>query len=114
MIKIELADTYQKREMGLMFRKSMPDDSGMLFKFDKPQNLSFWMANTYIPLDIAFLDENMRVTKIANMAPLSTKSVTSDIPCLYALEVPVGTLNKHNIAIGTRLNLRNNTIFSEK
>jgi len=114
MIKIEIADTYKSREIGLMFRKSMPDNNGMLFKFDKPQVLSFWMANTYIPLDIAFLDSDMRVVKIANMAPLSTKSVSSELACPYALEVPVGTFDRHDIGVGTKLKVENNSIFIEK
>ena len=114
MIKVEIADTVEKQSMGLMFRKSMPDDSGMFFKFNNPKILSFWMANTYLPLDIAFIDDNMKIIKISYMAPLSTRSIHSDKPCRYALEVPTGTFSKYNINVGSKLKLKDNIIFIEK
>ena len=66
---VELANTHIKQAYGLMDRKSLPDNNGMLFKFKYAHNLSFWMRNTYIPLDIAFLDDNGKVLQIESMAP---------------------------------------------
>lgn len=110
-IKVEIADTSEKQMIGLMFRKSMPDNTGMLFKFNKPKVLSFWMANTYIPLDIAYLDSDMTVKHIDHMAPLSTRTSYSVLPCQYALEVPAGDLQKHGISIGKKLKLDKETVI---
>jgi len=113
-IKVEIADTFEKQSVGLMFRKSMPDNTGMIFVYKKPIVLSFWMANTYIPLDIAFLDENMVVKEIHNMAPLSTRSTRSSMPCKYAVEVPVGTFEKHDITINSKIKFNGNDICLDK
>jgi uncharacterized membrane protein (UPF0127 family) len=86
-LKIELADTPSKRELGLMGRKKLAQNNGMLFKFPESNVLSFWMKNTYIPLDIAFLDDNGRIVQIESMNPLSTRTTSAKQPCRYALEV---------------------------
>ena len=99
-LKIEIADTPNKRELGLMGRKNLDSDRGMLFKFPESQHLGFWMKNTYIPLDIAFLNEKGIVTQIEKMAPLSTRSIRSILPCKYALEVNKGWFDDNNIGIG--------------
>lgn len=88
------------RSQGLMFVRHMAEDSGMLFKFDSPRVLSFWMQNTYLPLDIAFLDDKGTVVKTESMAPFSTRPVTSGRPCVMALEVPMGTLKKVGGEVG--------------
>lgn len=100
-LKVEIADTPLKREYGLMDRKSMADNSGMLFKFPHAHYLSFWMKNTYIPLDIAFLDDNGRILQIEKMYPLSTRAIRADYMCKYALEVPSGWFDKNNVAVGS-------------
>ena len=86
-LKVEIADTPSKTAKGLMFRKSLRDDSGMIFKFNRPQKLSFWGLNTYIPLDIAFVNSENKITNISHISPLSTKPVTSDKACIIAIEV---------------------------
>jgi len=97
---VEIADNFQKRSYGLMDRKYMPKNEGMLFKFPNPEKLHFWMANTYIPLDIAFLDNNGKILQIESMTPLTTKRVSSNCPCQYALEVNHGWFRDNNIRVG--------------
>jgi len=101
---INLADTHSKREKGLMHVKKMSHNQGMLFKFPYHENLHFWMKNTYIPLDIAFLDDDGRIFQIEEMVPLSTKSVSSHYPCRYALEVNKGWFKKNDVKVGGLIN----------
>ena len=100
-LKIEISDTNLKREYGLMDRKNLASNAGMLFKFPYNHYLQFWMKNTYIPLDIAFLDDNGRVLQIEEMYPLSTRAVRSDYMCKMALEVNHGWFKKNNIIVGS-------------
>lgn len=100
-IFIEIADTPQSREKGLMFRKSLGKDDGMLFKFPYKNNLQFWMKSTYIPLDIAFIDDNGEIFQIESMYPLSTKRVSSRKPCRYALEMNQNWFENNNVTIGS-------------
>lgn len=100
-LKVEIADTPLKREYGLMDRKSINANGGMLFKFPHAHYLQFWMKNTYIPLDIAFIDNNGKVLQIETMYPLSTRAVRSDYMCKYALEVNHGWFEKNNIKVGS-------------
>lgn len=109
-IKIELADTPQKRSTGLMFRKSIDKDYGMLFVFNSKDKLSFWGANTYIPLDIAFIDGN-KIIDIKEIVPLSTKPVKSSIPCDRALEISSDFFNKNNISIGSLIEINNDELI---
>ena len=97
---LSIADNNASREQGLMFVRHMAEDSGMLFKFDHPRIMSFWMQNTYLPLDIAFIDEKGLVVKTETMAPFSTRSVSSGRPCVMALEVPLGSLKKVGGVVG--------------
>ena len=97
---IELADTHLKRELGLMNRKSLSKNEGMLFKFPYSTRLSFWMKDTYIPLDIAFLDERGKILQIESMSPLSTRAIVSSDYCKYALEVNKGWFKENEIKVG--------------
>jgi len=98
---IELADTPIKREYGLMDRKKLSKNEGMLFRFSNPEHLSFWMKNTYIPLSIAFIDDDGKVMQINDMVPLSTKAIVSKNRCRYALEVNRGWFKENGINIGS-------------
>jgi len=100
-LRIEVADTYPKREYGLMNRKKLAQDRGMLFKFPYFNKLSFWMKNTYIPLDIAFLDDKGTVLQIESMSPLSTRAIVSNYPCRYALEVNKGWFKDNGVREGS-------------
>jgi len=98
---IEMAVTPAEREKGLMFRKSLPEGQGMLFDFQTDQDVSFWMKNTYIPLDMIFIRGDGRILRIAeNTEPLSTKLVPSGGPVRAVLEVIGGTAAKLGIAPG--------------
>jgi uncharacterized protein len=89
--QVEIADTDATRERGLMFRKSLAPDKGMLFDFKKAQPVAFWMENTLIPLDMIFIGADGRIISIAhNAVPLSQKPIGSGGPALGVLEVRGG------------------------
>lgn len=98
---VEVADTPFKRELGLMDRKALGKDDGMLFKFPYKSNMAFWMKNTYIPLDIAFIDDDGKILQISEMYPLSTRSIRSNHPCRYALETNKGWFKENNLTAGS-------------
>jgi hypothetical protein len=101
---VEIADTDAQREKGLMFRKNLPDGQGMLFDFKREQDVSFWMQNTYIPLDMIFIRGDGSVLRIVeNAEPLSTRIIPSGGPVLAVLEVIGGTARKLGIAAGDRV-----------
>jgi uncharacterized protein len=102
---IAVADTPYEQEQGLQFVKAMPEMSGMLFRFKHPRVLSFWMKNTYLPLDIAFIDDDGAIVKTERMIPLSLRSVTSGRPCTMALELPAGTLDKLGAGVGAKVKI---------
>ena len=104
-LKVEIAETPSMIERGLMFRKKLEDDSGMLFKFKRPQELRFWGLNTYLPLDIAFISSDNEIIKIGDIKPLSTKVVSSDKDCVMAIEANLDFFNKNKIGIGSKINI---------
>lgn len=102
-VMVELADTDQKRERGLMFRKELPDGQGMLFLFDEEREHTFWMKDTLIPLDMIFVDGAGRVTDIvANARPLTLEPRTGG-PARMVLEVPGGWAREHGVRVGDRM-----------
>jgi hypothetical protein len=104
-LRVEIADSPSKLEKGLMFRKYLDQDEGMLFIFRSEQDLRFWGQNTYIPLDIAFVDKEMKIIKISDIKPLSTKIVSSDIDCLFAIETNLGYFSKNKISKGDQIKI---------
>ncbi len=101
----EIADTPQTRHYGFMFRKKIPDGTGMLFVFEEDQELSFWMKNTPTPLSIAYIDYKGEIKDIFDMKPYSLASITSTALVRYALEVPQGWYEKVGIKPGDKLGL---------
>ncbi|MEK7355547.1 MAG: DUF192 domain-containing protein, partial [Bdellovibrionota bacterium] len=106
-LTVEIADTALRREHGLMFRKELAPNSGMLFIFDSEQPLAFWMKNTLIPLSIAYIDKNKRIVDIQEMVPAVTgdmfpKSYPSKKPAMYALEMSKGWFAKNSVGIGSK------------
>jgi uncharacterized protein len=100
----EIADTPQASENGLMFRDSLPEDSGMLFVFEPPKKASFWMRNTKIPLSIAFIDSAGSILEIKSMYPLDETLVLSrSDQVAYALEVNQGWFDRHRISPGAKI-----------
>ncbi len=84
--KVEIADTPEKQEKGLMGRKSLPENQGMLFIYDEPQDLSYWMKDTFISLDIIFIDDDMEVVSVKQGQPMSEEPITEN-DVQYVLEV---------------------------
>ncbi len=99
-VNAEVADTPEAREQGLMFRERLDPGDGMLFVFDDTQTRSFWMQDTYIPLDIAFMDSDFRIVDIQQMEPLTTEFYESAEPAMFALEVPQGWFEEQGIEVG--------------
>lgn len=107
-LTLEIADTQATLAMGLMQRTVLPDDRGMLFKFPRVIEASFWGKDTYIPLDIAFIDHDHKITSIKNIVPMSTRSVHSEGDCIMAIEANAGFFEKHNIKAGHKIHLLQN------
>lgn len=102
-VNAEMARTRDQRERGFMERKNIPDGSGMLFLFEKDQQLSFWMKNTPHPLSIAYIDSKGVMRNIFDMKPFDLSSTKSTFRARYALEVPQGWFKKQGIAEGDKL-----------
>ena len=106
---VELAQTLGQREQGLMERKSLPLNTGMLFLFDNTEIQHMWMKNTFIPLDMFFADKNGRiVTIIHNTEPQSRKIISSYVPARYVLELRAGTAARLVIKVGDRFRFLGN------
>jgi uncharacterized protein len=101
---IELADTPALRSRGLMVRQSLPDDHGMLFDFGRDQEVSMWMQNTYIPLDMVFIRSDGTVHRIAHdTTPFSTETIPSRGPVRAVLEINAGTAARIGLRPGDRV-----------
>ena len=104
-VPVEVADTEEERQMGLMGREALAEDAGMLFVFDVEQQHSFWMKDTLIPLSIAFVDSEGRIVDIQDMQPLDETSHLSAEPAQYALEVNQGFFGARGIQVGDTVEL---------
>ena len=102
-LTVEIADTQETRSEGLMFRRSMADNHGMLFIFEYEHQASFWMKNTTIPLSIAFIAADGTIRQIEDMEPESLSSVASRRNILYALEVNQGWFEERGIDEGDKM-----------
>ncbi|WP_245320928.1 DUF192 domain-containing protein [Bradyrhizobium lablabi] len=101
---VEMATTEEEKTQGLMHRKELPDGKGMLFDFSPEQQISMWMKNTYIPLDMIFIRADGRILRIAeNTEPMSTKIISSGGLARGVLEVIAGTAQKYGIQPGDRV-----------
>ncbi len=101
---VEMAATEQEREIGLMYRKELAEGRGMLFDFTPPQQISMWMKNTFIPLDMIFIMADGRILRIAeNTEPQSEKIISSGGLAKGVLEVIGGTARKYGITPGDRV-----------
>ncbi len=102
--QVEMAKDPKKRERGLMFREHLPEDQGMLFVYPNEQMLSFWMRNTLIPLDIAFIDRGGIIVSIQHMQPLDDENYhVSPKPVQYALEMNLGWFARNRVQVGDRV-----------
>jgi uncharacterized membrane protein (UPF0127 family) len=101
---VEMATTDEEKQTGLMYRKELADGKGMLFDFNPEQEVSMWMKNTYVSLDMIFIRADGRILRIAeNTEPLSTKIISSKGPARAVLEVVAGTAQKYGIRPGDRV-----------
>ena len=109
-LKVKLATTEEQQALGLMNISSLPKDHGMLFVYQKEKYLSFWMKNTSIPLAIAFIDKNKRITQIELLEPYNEAVVKSKQPSQWALEVNQDWFNNNNVGIGDTIDIFNREI----
>lgn len=104
---VEVADTLEKQERGLMFRRSMPENEGMLFVYREPIEMSFWMRNTFIPLDIAFIGADGVILNIHQARPLDDSVLYRSAGfAKYVIETNHGWFSRHGIGPGDRVTLR--------
>ncbi|WP_246728511.1 DUF192 domain-containing protein [Microvirga terricola] len=102
--QVEVARNDADRAQGLMFRRSMPVDRGMLFDFGRVEPVAMWMQNTYLPLDMLFIRPDGTIARIAaNTEPLSTRTISSGEPVLAVLELNAGTASRLGIKPGDRV-----------
>ncbi|MBF9234629.1 DUF192 domain-containing protein [Microvirga sp. BT350] len=102
--QVEVARNNADRAQGLMYRRSMPADRGMLFDFGRVEPVSMWMQNTYLPLDMLFVRPDGTIARIAaNTEPLSTRTIPSGEPVLAVLELNAGTASRLGIKAGDRI-----------
>ena len=102
-VEAEIAASVDERAEGLMWRKEVPDGSGMIFVYPRDERMSFWMKNTLVPLSIAFIDSRGVLREILDMKPQDLTPVKSGGYRRYALEVPQGWFAKNGIAAGSSL-----------
>ncbi len=102
-IKAMVADAAQEREMGLMYRRQMEANEGMLFVFETTAPQCFWMKNTPLPLSAAFVDDEGRIVNIEDMQPLSLESHCAKKPVRHVLEMHQGWFSKHGLKAGDKL-----------
>ena len=96
-----IADTPARRERGLMFVHVLPPEAGMIFFFETPRYVSMWMKNTFIALDLLFIDEGGRIVNIARDArPMSLDTIDSAAPVVAVLELPAGTAERLSLQAG--------------
>ena len=105
-LQVEAARTPEEHTVGLMYRKSLPENQGMLFIFERPQaDIGFWMKNTYVPLSIAYIDPNRHITQIEDMQPLDENTHPAFAVTQYVLEVNQGWFERNGIKEGDFVDL---------
>lgn len=100
-VTVEVADTTERRSLGLMYRKELGAEAGMIFVFDEPDHLEFWMKNTVLPLDMIFIRDDRHVLGIVkNAVPYTTTARGVNGESRYVLEVNAGFSERHGVAAG--------------
>ncbi|MCX7265255.1 MAG: DUF192 domain-containing protein [Burkholderiales bacterium] len=103
LIQAQVAQDYEQRQTGLMWRKEMPQNEGMLFVFEQAGMQCFWMRNTLLPLTAAFVSDNGSIVNLVDMKPQSDDSHCSKKPVRFVLEMNQGWFAKRNIQAGDKL-----------
>ena len=102
--EVYIADSNSKRKKGLMYIENLPNNHGMLFKFNSPRIASMWMKNTYISLDLLFIDKNQTIVKIHNNAePFNLNSISSKLKVKWVLEINGGLADELGINPGNKI-----------
>lgn len=104
-LTVELAATDRQRARGLMHRTELCADCGMLFDFGETRYVGMWMKNTFVPLSVAYFNEQGVIVNIRQMQPQTLQSHPSDAPVRFALEMPMGWFNKNKIQAGDRIRI---------
>lgn len=103
-VRAEVADKREELSQGLMHRRSLPQDQGMLFVFPREGNYAFWMKNTLIPLDMIFINEARQIVGVVeNAQPHTTEPRAVAAPSRFVLEVNAGWVKRHRVAVGDRV-----------
>ena len=102
-IDVQIAQTPEQRQIGLMFRKEMPQAEGTIFVFEQPATQCFWMKNTVLPLTAAFVADDGRIVNLVDMKPMSEDSHCSKEPVRFVLEMNQGWFARKNIKEGSKL-----------
>jgi uncharacterized membrane protein (UPF0127 family) len=103
-LSVEIAESPAEKARGLMFRRALADNEGMLFLYSEPQEVTMWMRNTYLPLDMVFIAKDGTVTRIAeSTTPFSEEQIASEGPVLAVLEIKGGLAEKLGLKPGDRL-----------
>jgi len=102
-IDVQIAQTPEQRQIGLMFRKEMPQAEGMIFVFEQPATQCFWMKNTLLPLTAAFVADDGRIVNLVDMKAMSEDSHCSKEPVRFVLEMNQGWFSRKNIKEGSKL-----------
>lgn len=104
---VDIAADSESQIRGLMFRTHMPRDQGMLFDFGVERPVSMWMKNTYIPLDMLFIQDDGTIrTIVENTYPESLTPISSDGPVRYVLELNAGSVNRTGVVVGDKMTLK--------
>jgi uncharacterized membrane protein (UPF0127 family) len=107
-VQVEVASDPNERERGLMFRTELAENAGMLFVYPSEAPLSFWMKNTYLPLDMIFINDTMRIVGVVeNAQPLTLEAHSVTTPARYVLEVNGLFVRRHGISPGSRVRFKN-------
>ena len=104
-LTLELAQSYEQRARGLMHREDLCQDCGMLFEYTEPREISMWMKNTLIPLDVAYLDAEGRILAIKSMQPHDLTPVSSGQPASYAWEMNQGWFAGQGLKVGDKVRI---------
>jgi uncharacterized protein len=102
-VKAEVARSIEEQSRGLMYRRELGPDDGMLFVYDDDRVLTFWMKNTFVPLDILYLKADGTIATIKQMNPQTTHTHSSEVKVRYALEVNQGWAKKNGVEVGAKV-----------
>jgi hypothetical protein len=102
-LAVEVARTEAQRQKGMMFRRSLGPDEAMLFVFERATNLAFWMKNTAVDLDLAYIQADGEIVQVEHMKAYNTEEVVSREPVRYVLEAPAGWFAAHKIDVAARV-----------